>query len=147
MSVHKVFPANSITWVRVDVTTSRAVPVPCIDLTQGRHMRVYPVASTQLDQSDGPWSTSVQWRRFLIEDVDGLGELPLMGKNYSAAIAAAEAFARHIVEGVVDPSDPGHVSGWTLRFARHRGDDLVVIRERLSPPSAPHAAPPAWPTA
>jgi len=146
MTVHKVFPANALTWVRVDDHSTRAVPVPCVDLTQGRHMRVYPVASTQLDEHDGPWSTSVQWRRFLVEDVNGLGELPLAGKNYSAAIGTAEAFARHVVEGVVDPSDPGRVSAWALRFAARRGDELVILKERLTPQPSP-PGPPAWPSA
>lgn len=138
-TVHKIFPANGLAWVRIDTTTTRAVPVPCLDLTQGRHMRVYPVANTQLDEHEGPWATSVQWRRFLVEDVDGLGELPIAGKNYSAALAVAEAFARHVAEGMVDPRHPGHVSVWTLRFAARTGDEVVVLRERLAPPVPPHA--------
>lgn len=148
MSFHKVFAANGVTFVRVtnDPADLRGVPVPCRDLDEhgpDRHMRIYPATSTQLDGDTQPWSSSNQWRRYLVEDVNGLGELPLAAKNPPAALMVCEAF-RHAVRlhaerpdrpDAVDPLDPVSVARWTLRLVAQHATELVALRERI-----PHEA-------
>ncbi len=148
MSFHKVFPATGVTFVQVtgNPKDRRGVPVPCIDLDEhgpDRHMRIYPATSTQLDGDGSAWSSTNRWLRYMVEDVKGLGELPVVARNPAAARMVCEAF-RHAVRlhaerpdrpDAVDPHDPVSVAGWTLRLVEQHSTELVVVRERI-----PHAA-------
>jgi hypothetical protein len=150
MTFHKVFPANGVTFVKVttDPKDRRGVPVPCLDLDEhgpDRHMRIYPATTTQLDGDGAAWSSTNRWLRYLVEDVRGLGELPIVAKSPAAAHMVVEAF-RHAVRvfnehpdanrpDKVNPLDVASVARWTLRLVGQHSTELVPLKERI-----PHEA-------
>lgn len=140
MKVQTVFPANGFTWARVARGSQLAVPVPCVDLVLGpRHLRYYPTAATQRDAEGRPAYTSVQWRRYLVEDVTAERDLPLFTRRHADAHAVAESYARAVLREGLDPINPVAVSRWTLALAERNPDLVEVIREWLVLPPAPDA--------
>ncbi len=147
------FPATGMVLVSTHGSEDRGLPVPCVDIApEGRPMRIYPVTTAERDVHGRIVTSTSRWERLLIEDVDGLGELPLYCGSYAAAVQVAKDLAHQVAAYVqaqeagrqprgVNPLDPVVISAWVVHVGR-KLPDVHPMRERLTgvhastPPSA-----------